>query len=182
MINTPFLQKVTLSDNFFLLDISLVFFLSCCFLFFNYLYFCHNAIDNCFHAKKVYQLQQLTLIANQLAHRTEKNNLKQLDTWKKKHPNFYGLVTPLSNVNQQLSFLTQLIEQSHLTINELSKINKLPHSQYDYSVKLTANGEFINLFSLITTLNHFAIPFTLSQLSLKQHQFNLVFILRSLHA
>lgn len=109
----------------------------------------------------------------------EKNNLSQLHQWKKDHLVFYKTISSTTTINQQLSSLTNLIQQAHFIIQQVSPTQALKNNRSDYTVTITATGNFIHFFSFMNTLTDFPIPFTLSTLLIDHHKFKMVFILHA---
>lgn len=112
----------------------------------------------------------------------EQKNVSLLHDWEKNHSFFYQTISSATNINQQLSLLTQLIQQAHFTIQQISHTQALKNHPADCSVTVTATGNFINLFSLINTLIGYPFPFTLLNLLIDHQQFKMLFILRGCNA
>ncbi|GEM_PF-4168134 len=176
------LQKIYNRNSMLLIELTLILFLFTAFLMMDY-FVCWQPTLNQFLRENHALLQKQTeFLKKQSQLIQEKKTLSALQQWKNTNTDFYAVVSSVSNVNQQLSLLTKLIQNAHFTILQMTKINMVKHSQTNCTLTLTTTGQFINLFSLITTLNHFAIPFTLSELSIDHHQFKMAYVLRGCHA
>ena len=111
----------------------------------------------------------------------EKNTNAMLKQWQNKNPDFYRQVAAIRTPNQQISLLTSLIQNAHFQILQITKINALKNSTKDCRLSIKSNGQFFDLLSLIDTLTHFVIPFQMTQLSINQHQYNMMFVVRDCH-
>lgn len=164
------------------IELTLILFLFILFFILDY-FVCWQPTLNLFlRENHALQQKQSALLKKQSQLIQEKKTLSELQQWQHNNTDFYTLVSSVSTVNQQLSLLTKLIQSAHFNIVQMTKINAIKNSTTNCALTLTATGQFINLFSLITTLNHFAIPFTLSELSINHHQFKMTFVLRGCHA
>lgn len=162
-------------------ELTLALFLFFSFAMINYFIGWQPTLNQLLRDTHTLQQKHAALLEKQSQLIQEKKTLSTLQQWQNSNADFYTTVSLASNVNQQLSLLTKLIQNAHFTILQMTKINMIKHSRADCTLTFTATGQFIDLFSLITTLNHFAIPFTLSEL-LINHQFKMTFVLRGCHA
>lgn len=169
-------------DSTIFIEIILIVFLFILFFMMDYFIFWQPTLNQFLHENHTLQHKQSTLLKKQTQLIQEKKTQSTLQQWQNNDADFYNTVLSASTVNQQLSLLTKLIQNAHFTILQMTKINMIKHSRTNCTLTLTATGQFIDLFSLITTLNHFSIPFTLSELSINHHQFKMTFILRGCHA
>jgi hypothetical protein len=176
------LQKLYNRDSTIFLEITLILFLLILFFMMDYFIYWQPTLDQFLREHSTLQQKQLALHQKQSQLIQEKKTESTLQQWRNRDTDFYTTMSSVSTVNQQVSLLTNLIQNAHFTILQLTKINNVKHSITDCTSTITATGQFIDLFSLITTLNHFAIPFTLSELSINQHQFKMTFILRDCRA
>lgn len=176
------LLKLYNRDSTIFVEIILILFLFILFFTIDYFIFWQPTLDQLLHENHTLQQKQSTLLKKQTQLIQEKKTLLTLQQWRNNDADFYTTVSSVSTVNQQLSLLTKLIQNAHFTILQMTKTSMMKHSQTDCILTLTATGQFIDLFLLITTLNHFSIPFTLSKLSINHHQFKMTFILRGCHA
>lgn len=168
-------------DSTMLVEITLILFLFILFFTMDYFIFWQPTLNQLFDENHALHQKQAELLNKQSQLIQEKKTLSTLQQWKNSNTDFYTTVSSVSDVNQQLSLLTKLIQNAHFTILQITKINQIKQSKTDCALTISATGQFIDLFSLITTLNHFAIPFTLSELSINHHQFKMNFIFRDCH-
>lgn len=169
-------------DSTIFVEIILILFLCMLFFTIDCFVFWQPTLNQFLHEDHILQQKQSALFKKQIQLIQEKKTLSTLQQWKNNNAGFYNTVSSVSNVNQQLSLLTKLIQNAHFTILQMTKMSMMKHSRTDCTLIFTATGQFIDLFSLITTLNHFSIPFALSKLSINHHQFKMTFILRGCHA
>lgn len=169
-------------DSAMLIEITLILFLFILFFAMDYFIFWQPTLNQLFCENHALHQKQTELLNKQSQLIQEKKTLSTLQQWQNSNTDFYTTVSSVSDVNQQLSLLTRLIQNAHFTISQLTKINRIKQSKTDCALTISATGQFIDLFSLITTLNHFAIPFTLSTLSITHHQFKMGFVLRGCYA
>lgn len=176
------LQKINHHNNTILIELVSILFIGILFFLLDYFVCWQPTLNEFLQENHAVEQKQAALLKKQTQLFHEKKTLSELQTWKNNNPLFYADVSAISNVNQQLSLLTKLIQNAHFDILQMTKIKVLNNSKSNCTLTLTATGQFINLFSLITTLNHFTIPFTLSELSIHHHQFKMTFVLRGCHA
>ncbi len=175
-------QKLYNRNSIIFVELTLILFLFLLFTLFDYFICWQPTLNQFLHENHILQQKHTALLQKQKALIQEKNTLNELLQWRKSNAVFYATVSAVSNIDQQLSLLTGLIQNAHFTILKMDKPHISKHSQTDYTLSFTMTGQFIDLFSLITTLNHFAIPFTLSELSINHHLFKMTFVLRGYHA
>jgi len=151
-VNTSLTLKII-----YLLMISLLFMGSLYFLFFKKTIGQYNAAQH-----TDVQLQTtLTQRKNLLSQERKTANL--LLRWQKKHPDLFQALSSFPAVETQLQFITQLFQKNNFYIIKLSRAHKK-----ETVVILQTKGHFQNLLALINSLNQFALPITLKQLSITQ--------------
>ena len=175
-------QKLYNRHGTIFVELTLLLFLFILFILFDYFICFQPTLNQFLQEKHTLQQKYNALLKKQAQLIQEKKTLSLLQQWHNSNTDFYSTVSATSTINQQLSLLTKLIQGAHFAILQMTKISPMKHSQTDCELTLTTTGQFIDLFSLITTLNHFAMPFTLSELSIDHHQFKMTFVLRGCHA
>lgn len=141
----------------------------------SYFLFLKIPIENCLLSQKNDRIIQNTVLQKQAEQKSEMDTARTLTIWQKNHPRFYQAI-------QQSRHLELTEQLATLFLQSQFKILNMAHDHATDSIAVKSSGNFLSIFNLLSTLNHSALPLTVTNIAITHsNQITMRFLLARSH-